>query len=175
MAERSFVEEVNTMPDHPRFSRQDLIDFVVHEAYLIDQRRFDDWNALFAPEGLYWIPLRADQQDGVNEASYMHEDQLLRDIRVQRLKSPRAFSQQPPSRCQHVLQTPVVEAFDPEGRQHVLRTPFYYAETQAGQVVVLAGTARHHLCERDGALRITLKRVELLNDDSPLPMVQLFV
>ncbi len=159
-----------------RFSCQDLIDFVVHEAQLLDSRRFDAWNALFAPEGIYWIPLRGEQQqDGLNEASYLYEDKLLRELRVERLKSPRAFSQQPPSRCQHVLQTPVVEQFDAAQGRYVLRTPFHYAEARGGEVQYLVGTARHHLCERDGALRIELKRVDLLNADSPLPMVQLFI
>ena len=28
-------------------TRQDLIDFVVHEARLLDAKRFEEWNALF--------------------------------------------------------------------------------------------------------------------------------
>ena len=42
----------------------------------------------------------------------MYEDKLLRELRIERLKSPRAFSQQPPSRCHHLLQMPSVEAMD---------------------------------------------------------------
>ena len=36
---------------------QDLIGFVVHEARLIDQHRFEEWLDLFADDGYYWMPL----------------------------------------------------------------------------------------------------------------------
>ena len=32
--------------------------FVVHEARLIDEGRYDEWLALFADDGRYWVPLR---------------------------------------------------------------------------------------------------------------------
>lgn len=159
----------------PSVKPQALIDFVVHEAHLLDQGDFDTWNTLFTPDGLYWLPLHAAQQDGLNEASYLYEDQLLRTLRIQRLKNPRAFSQQPPSRCLHVLQTPVVEQADDAQGRFVLRTPFHYTESRGGELLFLVGTARHHLVLHDGALRIALKRVDLLNAGAALPMVQLFI
>lgn len=33
------------------------IDFVYHEARLIDEKRFDEWYELFADDALYWMPL----------------------------------------------------------------------------------------------------------------------
>lgn len=156
-------------------ARQDLIDFVVHEAHLLDTRRLDAWNALFAPDGLYWVPLREDQTDGLNEASHLYEDALLRTLRIERLKNPRAFSQQPPSRCLHVLQQPVVETLDADAGRFMLRTPFHYTEARGGELLFLVGTARHRLVLHEGALRIAEKRVDLLNADAPLPMVQLFL
>ena len=96
-------------------TRQDLIDFVVHEARLLDAKRYDEWNALFTDDAFYWVPLVPDQEDGVNHTSHLYEDKLLRELRIERLKSPRAFSQQPPSRCHHLLQVPAVEEFDAVG------------------------------------------------------------
>lgn len=156
-------------------TRQDLIDFVVNEAQLLDTRQYDAWNALFAPEAIYWVPLSAEQPDGVQHVSHLYEDELLRRLRIERLRSPRAFSQQPPSRCQHVLQTPVVEQFDLDAGCFATRTPFHYAEARDGEVTMLVGTARHRLVRHEGALKIALKRVDLLNADAPLPAVQLFI
>ncbi|MBC7730640.1 MAG: nuclear transport factor 2 family protein, partial [Bacteriovorax sp.] len=109
---------------HP--TRQDLIDFVVMESRLLDARRFDEWNTLFTDDAFYWVPLIPDQEDGLNHTSHMYEDKLLRTLRIERLKSPRAFSQQPPSRCHHLLQTPTVEAFDGAANRFRLRTEFHY-------------------------------------------------
>ena len=83
-------------------TRQDLIDFVVNEARLLDAKRYAEWNALFTDDGIYWVPLTPEQVDGIHHNSHLYEDKLLRDLRIERLKSPRAFSQQPPSRSHHL-------------------------------------------------------------------------
>jgi len=156
-------------------SREALIDFVVHECRLLDAGRYDEWNALFTDDAIYWIPLVPDQVDGLTHTSHLFEDQLLRDLRVERLKSPRAFSQQPPSRCHHLLQTPTIESFDEAANAHVVRTQFHYTEAQGDELLFLVGTFTHRLTVRDGALRMTQKRVDLLNCDAALPAVQLFI
>ena len=156
-------------------TRQDLIDFVVHESRLLDAKRFAEWNALFTDDAVYWIPLAPDQEDGINHTSHLYEDKLLRDIRVERLNSPRAFAQQPPSRCHHLLQNPTVEQFDQTGNIFVVRTEFHYTESQGDELQFYVGTFFHHITLREDALRMTLKRVNLLNCDAALPAVQLFI
>jgi 3-phenylpropionate/cinnamic acid dioxygenase small subunit len=154
---------------------EQLIEFVYAEARLLDAKRFDEWNALFTDDAFYWVPATVDQPDGDNWVSHMYEDKLLRDVRIERLKSPRAFSQQPPSRCHHLLQLPYVETFDAAENRFVTRTEFHYTERQLDEQQFLVGTMFHHLAVRDGALRMTLKRVNLLNCDAALPAVQLFI
>jgi 3-phenylpropionate/cinnamic acid dioxygenase small subunit len=156
-------------------TRQDLIDFVVHESRLLDAKRYDEWNALFTMDAVYWVPLVPDQPDGLNHTSHMYEDKLLRDLRIERLKSPRAFSQQPASRCHHLLQTPTVESFDEAANRYVVRTEFHYTESQGDELQFYVGTFIHHLTLQDGGLRMTLKRVDLLNCDAALTAVQLFI
>jgi len=156
-------------------TRQDLIDFVINEAFLLDQRRYEEWNALFTDDAFYWVPLAQDQPDGINQTSHMYEDKLLRNIRIERLRSPRAFSQQPPSRCHHLLQVPVVQTFEPAQNHYVVRTQFHYTELQMDDQNMFVGTAFHQLCTVDGAIRMKLKRVNLLNSDCALPSIQLFI
>jgi 3-phenylpropionate/cinnamic acid dioxygenase small subunit len=164
---------MNHTPDN--LTHDALIAFVVQEARLLDAKRFDEWNALFTDDGIYWVPLVPGQEDGLQHTSHMFEDKLLRTLRIERLKSPRAFSQQPPSRCHHLLQRPSVESFDAAAQRYVLRTEFHYTESQGDTLQFFVGTCHHHLIQVDGALRITLKRVDLLNCDAALPAVQLFI
>ena len=154
---------------------QQLIDFVVNEARLLDARRYEEWNALFTDDAYYWVPLVPGQEDGINHTSHLYEDKLLRQLRIERLKSPRAFSQQPPSRSHHLLQTPTVEEFDPNANRYVVRSEFHYTESQGDELQFYVGTCFHHLTVRDGALKMTLKRVNILNSDAALPAVQLFI
>lgn len=162
------------IPDTAR--RDALIDFVYDEARMLDDKRFDTWYELFTEDGLYWIPLVPGQQDGVNHASLMYEDRLLLKLRIERLKQPRAFSQQPESRSQHVLQRPEIEACGAAANDgYRLRTPFIYTEARGDEQLIFTGVVRHHLVDVDGQLKIRCKRIDLLNCDAALPSVQLFM
>jgi 3-phenylpropionate/cinnamic acid dioxygenase small subunit len=156
-------------------THQQLIDFVVKEARLLDEKRYAEWNALFTDDAMYWVPLVPEQEDGVNHTSHLYEDKLLRELRIERLKSARAFSQQPPTRAHHLLQTPTVEVFDAAGNAFVVRSEFHYTEAQGDELQFFVGTCFHDLTVQDGALRMSLKRVNLLNCDAALPAVQLFI
>jgi 3-phenylpropionate/cinnamic acid dioxygenase small subunit len=131
---------------------QELIDFVVREARLIDQQRFDEWLDMYADDAFYWMPLEWNQTDPRLTCSLMYEDKLLLSIRVERLKGARTFSQKPKSRCHHVLQTPQVDSRD-----------------------AAAAWVTHHLSVEDGKLRIKLKRVDLINCDAAFGNIQLFM
>ena len=62
---------------------RELTDFVYAEARLLDELRFEDWLALFAEDGVYWMPLAPGQTDARLHASLMHEDKLLLQVRVE--------------------------------------------------------------------------------------------
>lgn len=156
-------------------SDPELIDFVIAEARLLDRRRFDEWLELFAEDGHYWMPLEWGQTDPRLVASLMYEDKLLLKIRVERLKSDRTFSQKPPSRCHHLLQMPIVERRDTRENRYVTWTPLHYVEARGDDQMLLAAWATHHLAATEDGLRITLKRVDLVNCEAVFPSIQLFV
>ena len=151
-----------------------LARFVYREARLLDEKRYDEWLALFTEDGFYWVPLAPDQTDPILHTSLAYEDMLLLRLRVERLASPRAFSQQPPSRAHHLLQHPEVERRDPATGEWLTRTQFLYTESQGDTLQQFAGTVFHTIVLLEGTLRMRLKRVNLLNCDAALPSIQLF-
>jgi 3-phenylpropionate/cinnamic acid dioxygenase small subunit len=154
---------------------QELIDFVIHEARLIDQQRFEEWLDLFAEDGIYWMPLEWGQTDTRLTASLMHEDKLLLTVRVERLKGNRTFSQKPKSRCHHVLQMPQVDRRDEAANEYVTWTPMHYVETRYDDQQLYAAWATHTLKVVDGQLKIKLKRVDLVNSEAAFGSIQLFM
>lgn len=156
-------------------SDHQIADFVYAEARLLDDLRFEQWVELFAEDGFYWMPLAHGQTDPVLHGSLMYEDKLLLKVRVERLSGARTFSQQPRSRCHHLLQQPSVESRDDNAGVYVTRTAFHYVESRLDEQTLYAGWATHTLVHRDGALRIRLKRVDLVNCDSAFGNIQLFM
>lgn len=157
-----------TLPDDAA-----AIAFVYGEARTIDEQRFDDWYDMFTEDGIYWMPLTRDQPDGLNHNSLFYEDRLLLKVRIERLKSPRSYSQGVRSYCHHVLQQPMVEQRTDEAL--IVRTPLLYVETQGDDQQVLGATAYHHLVVIDGLIRMQLKKVELVNPDAGFGSIQLFL
>jgi 3-phenylpropionate/cinnamic acid dioxygenase small subunit len=155
-------------------SAQDLVDFVYREALLLDARRYDEWYALFAEDGRYWVPLVPDQADGENHTSLADEDRLLLKIRIERLSPPGPVSQQVASRGHHLLQRPEIESIDHAANIYVVRTQFHYTEARGDVQSIYVGTVSHKLAVIAGSLQIRLKRVDLLNCDAALPSIQLF-
>jgi 3-phenylpropionate/cinnamic acid dioxygenase small subunit len=156
-------------------SRDDLIEFVYDEARMLDEGRFDDWLALWAPDSHYWMPLDPDAENPKLVTALMHEDDYLRRLRVERLKGARTFSQKPRSRCHHVLQRPFIDAVDHDAGTFTTTTPFHYVESRLDEQFLLAATARHELVLLDGGIMIKLKRVDLLNPEAAFGNIQLFL
>ena len=127
----------------------------------------------------YWVPLQgARQVDPLTHNSLAYEDRLLLQLRVDRLKNPRAHSQHPASHCQHVLQRSLVEGLRMHGAtaELVLRTPFLYVEARGEST----GDARRHLPPPAGAAptpawRSATSASTCWTPGRALPAIQLFI
>lgn len=162
-----------------QFTDQDIIEFVYSEARILDALQFEDWLDLFTEDCHYWMPLAYAQEDPRLHTSLMDEDKLLLRVRVERLKGQRTFSQQPRSRCHHLLQRPEIDTthpwHQPEQGQYVVRTAFHYTEVRGDEQNIYAGWVTHELRVEESRLRIRRKRVDLLNRESALSNIQLFM
>src|SRR5580658_10377676 len=83
--------------------------FLLHEARLLDDGKFDDWLALFTPEAWYWVPSEPGQTDRFETVSLINDDRRLLETRVRRLASPRMYSQEPRSRTSRVVANVTIE------------------------------------------------------------------
>lgn len=147
--------------------------FLFHEARLLDQRRWDHWLALFAPEGMYWAPLTHDQPDPIDHVSLFYEDALLREVRARRLEEKRAWSQQPVTQAARIVGNIHVESF--AGRDAVVQSTFHLLEWRRNEHRMLGGLYTHRL-RRDGAgWKILLKRIDLINREGVQDTLETFL
>jgi 3-phenylpropionate/cinnamic acid dioxygenase small subunit len=156
-------------------SDRELIDFVLREARLLDEQRFEEWLGLFTDDAHYWMPLEWGQTDPRLTTSLMYEDLLLLKIRVERLKGNRTYSQKPKSRCHHVLQVPQIDARDDAANLYSTWTAMHYVESRGDEQTLYAAWATHRLTVADGAIKIKLKRVDLVNSEAAFGNIQLFM
>jgi 3-phenylpropionate/cinnamic acid dioxygenase small subunit len=142
-------------------------DFLVHEARLLDEARFDEWLALFSADACYWVPSEPDQASPRDTVSLMYDDRRLLETRVRRLASPRIYSQEPRSRTSRIVTNVSLAEADADGGS-LVRSKFVLIEYRREQQRLFGGTYFHRLIVRDGAIRIAMKRVDLVNCDAPM-------
>jgi benzoate/toluate 1,2-dioxygenase beta subunit len=140
--------------------------FLLHEARLLDEGKFDDWLALFTADGWYWVPSEPNQGNPHDTVSLIYDDRRLLETRVRRLASPRMYSQEPRSRCSRVVANVTIEETDATGV--TVRCKFLMIEYRRESQRLFADSAFHRLVQTGGAIRIAWKRVELVNCDAPM-------
>lgn len=148
------------------FDRQQVEQFLYHEAQLMDEHRYDEWLALWTEDALYWVPTGRDEIDPAREISLIYDDRVRLQVRIARLKSGFAHAQEPKSRMRRVVSNIVVE--EAENGEIVASSNFLLAELRRGKQDVFAGRAIHRLRLHDGVFKLVSKKVLLVNNDEPI-------
>lgn len=137
--------------------------FLFTEAALLDAGRFDDWLALFAEDGVYWVPGAPGQTDPLGAVSIIYEDKPILAMRVERLGHPRIYAAEPRPRTMHLVGNVTV---DPTEEGLVARSTLFVSTYRDGATVHHSGHARHVLIPGpDGTFLIREKRIDLIDCD----------
>ena len=137
------------------------------EARLLDQLRYDDWLALYAPECIYWVPSTPSAGDPRREISVMFDDRRRLEDRIYRFRTGYAWSQAPASRTVRLVTN--VEVFaTARDDSRMVRSNFLISEFWGDETRVLTGWAGHRVV-RDGAeWKIQAKQVNLIDCDQSI-------
>ena len=92
--------------------RQEVEDFLYHEAELLDERRYEEWLALFTDDVHYWMPMRRNvpahelerefTRDG-RDVNWFDEGKDTLTRRVKQIATGVHWAEQPPSRICHMV------------------------------------------------------------------------
>ena len=142
------------------------------EAAALDERRWEDWLALFTEDCLYHVPAWRDEttptSDPRTEVSIIHcsgRAQLAE--RVQRITGGRSVASTPPPRTAHVVSNVMLA----EASADALRVKSVWAShvfnVKRQDQHVFFSRVEHLLVRQDGAWRIARRHALLLNDRLP--------
>ena len=142
--------------------------FLIFEARLLDEARFDEWLALFAKDAWYWVPSQPNQASPRDTVSLIYDDRRLLETRIRRLASPRIYSQEPRSRTSRIVANVTIEDAAADGRACTVRSKLQVLEYRRETQRLFGATCFHGLVLRDGnGIEIAWKRVDLVNCDAP--------
>ena len=142
--------------------------FLYREARLADEWRLDEWLALWAEGDIrYWIPCNQDDIDPQRQLSIIYDDRARLEMRVRRVQSGLAWTQEPRSRLRRIMGN--IEIFP--GNDHLqVWANFQAAELRPNDPdpTLWIGRSEYHLVGPPGDLRMRRKKVLLLNNDQEM-------
>src|SRR6266849_4936697 len=147
----------------------ELMPFYIHEAWLLDERRFKEWLDLFTDDVLYFMPrrknvLRREAQREVTplgDLALIEDDRRYLEMRVARLDTGMAWGEDPPSRTRHLIGNLVAEPLS-KGLVRVKTAFLVYRSHLETDHQLLAGSREDVLRRVNGAWKIA-KRTILLD------------
>ncbi len=144
----------------------DVPRLLFHEARMLDERRYDDWLALFAPECIYWVPRSNTPGDPRTEtAIYLDDGRRLHD-RVAAIRTGFFHAQNPPSRTRRMLAN--VEQWSAADGSLRARANVVIWEHRKGETRAHPGWQAYDIVrDAQGTLAIATKVVCLLDCDAP--------
>ena len=150
-----------------------LENFLYKEAELLASNDLDNWMDLYADDGIYWMPVKEDQEDGLNHVSIFYDDKTLMDIRSRHMKHPQAASKDFVLRASHIIGNVQVQSFS--AKECVVTSNFHCVVFYQSQQQMFAGRNTHTLVKNGESWLIKLRRVDLINCDASHHSIQSYI
>lgn len=145
--------------ERPVIERVAVEQFLYREARLADEHRYDEWEALWTDDALYWVPMSEDA-DPETQISYIFDNRARLASRIRQLKTGRRHSQAPQSRLRRSISNIEIE---PRGEDIAVTSNFILMEARRGVLTTWAGQVLHRLRRVGDDFRIAGKTVHLVN------------
>lgn len=150
---------------------QAAVEFLYREARFADEARYAEWHALWTEDGVYWVPATTDPGASPDQhISHIYDNRARLDTRVKLLQTGHRYSQEPASPMRRLISN--IEVARSEDGELVVESNFILAELSIQarhEMHWWVGHTTHRLRRVEGQLRMSHKKVVLINAAEPLP------
>ncbi|OHV05433.1 aromatic-ring-hydroxylating dioxygenase subunit beta [Mycobacterium talmoniae] len=169
------VQDLGPVPED--FDRWEVEQFLYREARYADELNYDAWEALWTDDALYWVPV-ASTDDPLRQMSVIYDNRSRISTRLKQVRTGKRHAQAPPSNLRRLLSN--IEFLggraNPEGGIDLeVAANFLVLESRDRGNNLWGGRTTYRLRRVDGSLRLTYKKVVLVDNDKPLPTLSFLI
>jgi 3-phenylpropionate/cinnamic acid dioxygenase small subunit len=146
--------------------QRDVEQFLYREARLADEHAYEEWEALWTDDALYWVPFGEDDIDPEARMSVIYDNRARISTRIKQFRTGKHHSAAPPPRLRRIVSN--VEWLGEENGDLLVGANFVVHESREEGIRVWAGRSEYRLRRTDDGLRMAAKKVFLIDNDRPL-------
>jgi 3-phenylpropionate/cinnamic acid dioxygenase small subunit len=148
--------------------------FIYREARLADELLYEEWEALWTDDAVYWVPANGDDIDPTKQMSVLFDNRSRIATRIKQLQTGKRHSQNPASRLRRLISN--VELLESEDDGDIRAgANFLIYESRERGVTLWAGRSEYKLRRAEDGLKMAYKKVLLVNNDRPLNTMSFLV
>jgi 3-phenylpropionate/cinnamic acid dioxygenase small subunit len=143
------------------------------EGLCLDERRWEDWLALYAEDAIYWVPAWKNESETTTDPDrelslIYYQGRAGLEDRIWRLKSGLSVASNPLRRTAHMFGSiQLTETAEGEGGRVKASGVVHVYDPRRKTATAFFGLYEYHLRLADGEWKIAAKTVRLLNDNIP--------
>lgn len=150
---------MQTTADARTLDRVAIEQFLFLEARLQDEHRYDEWEALWDDDALYWVPMR-EGADPSREVSYIYDNRARIASRIRQLKTGLRHAQAPQSKLRRTISNIEIA---PAGEAISVEANFILVESRRPALTVWGGRTTYLLVPAGDSFKLRRKTVLLVN------------
>jgi 3-phenylpropionate/cinnamic acid dioxygenase small subunit len=165
------TDALTAVPDG--FDPREVEQFLYREARYADESDYDSWEELWTEDALYWVPAGNDSVDPMESMSVVYDNRNRISTRLKQLRTGRRYAQAPQSNLRRLISNvellggrPTASDGDPDLE---VGANFVVLESRARGNHTWGGRVTYRLRRVEGTLRMSYKKVDLVDRDKPLP------
>ena len=141
--------------------------FLFVEARLADENRYEDWESLWADDGVYWVPAENAEIDPEKEMSIIYDNRSRISVRIRQFLSGKRYAADPEIKVRRVVSN--FELLEEDGDEALVGcNAIYFVSTESDDEVW--GSRNEFRLRRVGdGFELVRKNVFLVNAHKALP------
>jgi 3-phenylpropionate/cinnamic acid dioxygenase small subunit len=147
--------------------------FLYREARLMDEHRYREWLSLWTEDAIYWVPCAAGATDPDTEVSIIYDDREKLADRAAYLESGTLLDAKSRPQLRRVISN--VETASLNEAETEVSSNFILVEARVREQHLWCGRSIHRLRTQGGDLKMSFKKVLLVNSFQPLPTMQFLI
>jgi benzoate/toluate 1,2-dioxygenase beta subunit len=153
-------------------SRVEIEEFLFREARLADESDYEGWESLWTDDAIYWVPAGDAESDPMQVVSIIYDNRSRIATRLKQLRTGKRYAQTPVSDIRRLLSNIEIQVVLPNSQGGVdteIGANFVLMESRERGVELWGGRTTYRLRRVDRQIRLSFKKVVLVNRDRALP------